>query len=360
MPRLRRHRDCLGRTEKADVNHQQPLVTQPLRHSLNLLFGLFACLVSWQSPNAAELERVALVIGNSAYPGAPLQKPHNDAKDLTAALRALGFVVKLQLDSTQIDLRDAVQTFAERIRQTKAKLVAMVYFAGHGIQISGENYLVPTDADLDQPNSSELISLSWIANQLSEAELKLIVLDACRELGRTRGLKRTIGTTSPPGLAAPNSPALSDRAMNNLLIAYATSPGRVAYDSIDGRNSPYSAELLQALRRPCLELHELFAEVSAAVKQATARHSPQIQTPWFHASAIDEPFYFVPCGSVSSLSAKIWIAGHLLPWLPEPLRRDDPATYATLTIIGLLLLYLIGLVTAWLLSLLRAWLGSGQ
>ena len=244
--------------------------------ALITLLSLILC-----SPAAAE-KRVALVIGNSAYQNiARLDNPKNDAVLMADTLGKLGFALingGAQLDLEKASLDNAIQNFG---RQIQGADVALFYYAGHGVQISGANYLVPVNANptREADVDFQMVDINLVLRQMqgSGTRLNMVILDACRNnpFG-SRGLRSADG-----GLAQMRAP-------EGTLISYATQPGSVAQDGIDG-HSPYTKALAATLREPGLDIFQTFNQVGLAVKRAT-RGSQQ---PWVSSSPIDGTFYFV-------------------------------------------------------------------
>lgn len=233
------------------------------------------------APKGAE-KRVALVIGNSNYPGASLRNPANDAKDMAAALRGLGFEVISKTDLTQKEMNRAIAQFGEKLR---ADTVALFYYAGHGMQVRGKNYLIPIDARIASEASSraEAVDVDTIMDQLGVSPLNIVILDACRNNPFERRFRSVGG-----GLAQMNAPM-------GTLIAYATAPGKVANDG-GGRNGLYTRELLKHIQTPGLPLEAVFKRVRNDVMQ----DSGDAQTPW-EASSLTGDFYFRPAdGAVAA------------------------------------------------------------
>ena len=249
---------------------------------IGLLTGAFA------NPAAAE-KRIALVIGNSAYRNiTQLDNPKNDAALMAETLAGLGFALvggKAQLDLDKPSLDIAVQTFG---RQIQGADVALFYYAGHGVQVSGANYLVPVganptrEADVD----FQMVDVNLVLRQMhgSGTKLNLLILDACRNnpFG-TAGLRATGG-----GLAQMRAP-------EGTLISYATQPGSVAQDGTDG-HSPYTKALASTVRQAGLDIFQTFNQVGLAVKRSTNG----AQQPWVSSSPIDGTFYFVPPAAAAS------------------------------------------------------------
>ncbi len=226
-------------------------------------------------------KRIALVIGNGAYQNvARLENPTNDAKLMADTLRGLGFVLigggaQLDLDKTKFD--NAVQHFSDQIQDAD---VGLFYYAGHGVQVRGANYLVPVTANPTRETDVDfqLLDTALVLRQMEGAgtKLNIVILDACRNnpFGG-RGLRAAEG-----GLAQMRAP-------EGTLISYATQPGNVARDGSDG-NSPYTRALVEAIRKPGQDIFQTFNAVGLAVKQATAGS----QQPWVSSSPIAGNFYF--------------------------------------------------------------------
>ncbi len=238
-------------------------------------------------------KRFALVIGNSAYQSVtPLDNPKNDASLMAKTLDGLGFTLiggGAQLDLDKAALDKAVQSFGQQIQGAD---VALFYYAGHGVQVSGANYLVPINANPTRETDVDfqMVDINLVLRQMQGAgtRLNLVILDACRNnpFGG-RGLRATGG-----GLAQMHAP-------EGTLLSYATQPGNVAQDGGDG-NSPYTKALAATIGRAGLDIFQTFNEVGLMVKRATGGS----QQPWVSSSPIDGKFYFKPptdaAGSVRS------------------------------------------------------------
>jgi hypothetical protein len=208
--------------------------------------------------------RVALVIGNSTYREVPLRNPVNDARAMAKTLRDLGFTVLAHENTTKRTMETAIIEFGRKLTEGG---VGFFYYAGHGLQVRGRNFLVPVDADIDSEAATRIaaVDVDLLLEQMAEAKnrVNIVILDACRNNPferRLRGASR--------GLAAVD-------AARGTLVAYATAPGSVAADG-DGTNGLYTEELLQALRVPGLKVEEVFKRVRIAV----AERSNGSQTPW--------------------------------------------------------------------------------
>lgn len=227
--------------------------------------------------------RIALVIGNGAYREAPLANPVNDARAIGAALRRCGFGVTVLENATREQMGTALRDFGHRIAGGG---VGLFYFAGHGMQVKGRNYLVPVNADVaseDEVAYNALDAEAVLAKMESaKNRLNIVILDACRNNPFGRSFRS--GTA---GLAQMDAPAGS-------YIAFATAPGKTASDGKEG-NGLYTAHLLQALAMPGLKVEDTFKRVRAAVLQGSAGQ----QVPW-ESSSITGDFYFLPTGNEGS------------------------------------------------------------
>ena len=235
-------------------------------------------------PAAAE-KRVALVVGNSAYVhAAALPNPVNDAGDMAKALTEVGFEVILGLDLSKQALDGKVRDFARAIDKAD---VALFFYAGHGLQASGRNYLMPVDARLQSERDLdfEAVSIDFVLKQMElerDGKTNVVFLDACRDNPLARNLARTMGTRSASigqGLAQVQTGV-------GTFIAYSTQPGNVALDG-QGRNSPFTAALTKGLREPGRNLTSVMIDVRKDVLAATGGK----QVPWDH-SALTGDFYF--------------------------------------------------------------------
>jgi formylglycine-generating enzyme required for sulfatase activity/uncharacterized caspase-like protein len=241
---------------------------------------LLTVLVGPISPATAEV-RVALVIGNGAYANAPqLPNPRNDAQDVAESLKRSGFETILGLDWDRAQMEDAEARFSRAARTAD---VAMFYYSGHAVQFGGVNYLAPVDIKLtDESDLRRMIKLDDIVSDVEKAKnLRVIVLDSCRDNPLANELKRSIGTTRAlplqQGLAKIDTP-------QGMIIAYATQAGRTAEDG-SGRNSPYTRSFLKHIEEP-EEIGTVFRRVSADVFASTG----QTQLPELSLSFIGE-FY---------------------------------------------------------------------
>lgn len=222
-------------------------------------------------------KRVALVIGNSDYEQQSLRNPVNDAKDVSQTLRNLGFSVDLKLNANQEGMERAIQEFGKKLQSNS---VGLFYFSGHGVQYGGSNYLIPIGAmpRVSAPDHLryKTVDAGYILGVMKQSGngLNIVVLDACRNnpfksfsRNLNRGLVRISGA-------------------EGTIIAYSTSPGKVALDG-EGRNSPYTTQLIRQMQQPNMPVELMFKHVRKGVKDETAGK----QSPWYEAS-IDGDFYF--------------------------------------------------------------------
>jgi len=232
------------------------------------------------SSPAQHERRVALVIGNGTYENAPvLPNPRNDAVDMAGVLRKLGFDV---IDGHDLDRREMEKKIREFSRKIEKADLALFYYAGHGLQITGKNYLVPIDAKLEREGdlSFEAIDVDVVLQQLENGpRANLVFLDACRNNPLARNLSRSLGIRS----AAVGMGLASIQGGIGTMIVYATQPNNVALDG-DGRNSPFTAALLAHLPDPGVDISILLRRVRADVIRATN----QKQVPWDHSSLVGE------------------------------------------------------------------------
>jgi uncharacterized caspase-like protein len=233
--------------------------------------------------------RVALVIGNAAYAEDSLDNPVNDATDIATALRSLGFEVTLLVDKDLRAMNDALETFN---RQLQRGSVGVFYYAGHGVQVNGENYLVPLGARLNRQNdvSYETLPLGKVLNAMedSEAQVKVVIIDACRDNPFIRRWRSNSRSSSVQRGLAINIPP------EGTIVSFATGPDDVAADG-EGRNSPYTASLLRHINTPDVDINEMFRAVRQDVMNATNRE----QIPWYQESLVGK-FSFNPSSNTAT------------------------------------------------------------
>ncbi len=255
-----------------------------MRYRLLLLTTLIANLLLVVAPASAE-KRVALVIGNSAYvKSSVLANPANDAAEMARALTEAGFevIAGLDLDKRAFDVK--VRDFARALNNAD---VALFFYAGHALQVSGRNYLVPVDASMDRERDLdfETVGVDFVLRQMEidrENKTNLVFLDACRDNPLARNLARSMGTRSASisqGLAQVQTGV-------GTFISYSTQPGNVALDGT-GANSPFTTALVKGLREPGRNLTSVMIDVRKDVLAVTGGK----QVPWDHSSLTGD-FYF--------------------------------------------------------------------
>lgn len=228
------------------------------------------------------IKRIALVIGNSAYTKAnPLPNPNNDAIDMTKALKEVGFEVLSGVDLNKRQMETLIREFGTKLANGG---VGLFYYAGHGVQVNGENYLVPVDADIPEEDevSYATVPLSLLLTKLTTAknDLNIIILDACRNNPFARSWRTFRDVGNNYGLAKISPPT-------GTLVLYATEPGKVASDGT-GRNGLFTEALLKQIKQPNVEYDQMVKELSSEVW----RRSNRQQLPWKEGNSLTD-FYFV-------------------------------------------------------------------
>src|ERR1700687_3468308 len=246
---------------------------------------LAAALLLMSQP-AWAVKRVALIVGNSTYKNATqLMNPVNDAAAVAAVLKSAGFdVVDTRLDLQVADMRHALRDFADQAREAD---IAVVYYAGHGIEIDGTNYLIPTDATLERDTDvyDEAFSLDRVLLAIEPAgQLRLVIVDACRNNPFAEAMKRTVGAR-----AISRGLARIEPAMSNTLVAFAAKAGSTASDG-NSKNSPYAIALAKYIATPGLDLRRVFGFVRDDVMKATGNR----QEPFVYGSLGGEDVPLVP------------------------------------------------------------------
>jgi uncharacterized caspase-like protein len=245
---------------------------------MRLLPVVALTLILLAQPSWAE-KRIALVIGNSSYTFAPLPNPENDADLMSRTLKGLGFDVITAINATQKNMKKSIKAFGKKLNTAGREGVGLFFYAGHGVQVRGANYMIPTDAqietegdvDIDAINAQSVLSMM----EFSGAQLSFIIMDACRNNPFKRSFR-----SATRGLAKMEAPTGS-------LIAYATAPGDVASDGT-GSNSPYTIALAKLMKTPGLSVERMFREVRNNVRSDTNDK----QTPWESSSLTGGDFYF--------------------------------------------------------------------
>jgi len=267
---------------------------------------------------AAEGRRVALVIGNGAYGNVPaLLNPPNDASDIAAALKRLGFTVSLATNASFDEMRRGLIALG---RDAAGADMAALYFAGHGMEINGENWLIPIDAALkrDTDAANEAISLQSVMLQVSNTtSLGLVILDACRDnpfaVRMNRSLATRAATMGGLGRIEPTG---------NVLVAYAARDGTTALDG-DARNSPFAAALLRNIEAPGVEVTFMFRNVRDDVMEATRNQ----QQPFVYGSLSRKAIYLAgppPAGA----------DGAALPAVVSPAAPRGPSSTIDPALVG--------------------------
>ena len=227
---------------------------------------------------APQGKRVALVIGNAKYKFSPLNNPVNDATDMAASLRSVGFDVIEVKDANKRQMRAATRRFEDKLA---ASDVGLVYYSGHGVEVKGRNYLIPVDADIRREHEVEdqafdagnILRMMESLQGTEKKRVNIMIVDACRNNDLARSWRST-----NRGLARMDAPTGS-------FISFATAPGQVASDG-NGRNSPFTKHLLQALKQPNVPIELVFKEVRRNVMDETGGE----QVPWENSSLVGD-FY---------------------------------------------------------------------
>ncbi len=235
---------------------------------------------------------MALVIGNSNYQNAPqLANPDNDAQSMAQFLNSAGFEVVAATDLTQNDMLRVVQDFSAKVAARGPNTVAMVYYAGHGVQLAGENYLVPVDAKVSNPtelvnNSVRLVDVMSTLETIP-SRMRIVILDACRN-----NPFPDASTTPAAALAIVDAP-------NGSIVGYSTAPGAEAQDGTGG-HSPYTQAFLNVAREPNVPIEQLFKRVRLEVNQTTSG----AQIPW-RSSSLTSDFTFFGDTAVAANRAPV-------------------------------------------------------
>jgi invasion protein IalB len=259
--------------------------------TLALVLAASLFVVAGSSDRALAAKRVALVIGNSAYKFAgELPNPKNDASDMSAVFKRLGFQVVEGIDLDKAAFDRKIRDFAAALQGAE---LGVFFYAGHGLQVGGQNYLVPTDAELSSQDGLdfEMVRLDLVHRTMERAtDTNVIFLDACRNNPLERNLRRAMGTRSADigkGLAPVQSGT-------GTLISFSTQPGNVAADGT-GRNSPFAAALVRHLSSSNDDLSAILISVRNDVMKETQRS----QVPWEH-SALTGRLYFGAAAQTAS------------------------------------------------------------
>lgn len=269
------------------------------------LLALFAALpLTWGAKANAE-ERLALIFGNSAYGSvSPLDNPVHDAKLMADALAQVGFEVTLLSDATQLEMKRAIAQFGRALRKAGSDATGLFYYAGHGVQSFGNNYLLPVDVALEDAADLDLVAVEAqsVLRQMASARNRtnIVILDACRN-----NPFGDIPELNDNGLAEMKAPT-------GTFLAYATAPGGVALDGLEG-NSPFTRAVVDQISVPGQPVEQLFKQV----RRAVLKESNGLQTPW-DASSLVSDFLFIDQPEPPKPAA----AGELQVWQSVQATRD--------------------------------------
>ena len=245
--------------------------TMPIR----IFFALFLLVLTCPFTLTASELRTALVIGNGAYSSGPLKNPVNDATDMAAALKKAGFTVSLKKNAKLQEMEEAIEGFGNSLKRGG---VGLFYFAGHGVQVNGVNYLLPIGAKINKESDVkyQAVDANRILDEMASANngLNIVLLDACRDNPFAKSFR-----SASRGLAIVSS------APTGTFISYSTGPGQVARDG-EGRNSPYTGALLHYMREPGIPITDMFMKVRQKLRRETG------QVPW-ELSSLEGKFFFV-------------------------------------------------------------------
>ena len=267
-------------------------------------------LPSWAQTEPGR--RVALVIGNNAYANGPLLNPVNDARAMAGALQKSGFTVILKTDASQPEMLSALRDFGNRLKDGGAGTAGLFYFAGHGMQVKGHNFLVPIGANIEHEDELpyQALDAQAVMDKMESAGngTNIVILDACRNNPFVRSFR-----SGRQGLAQMDAPV-------GTLVAFSTAPGSVASDG-NGTNGLYTSHLLNAIKQPGQKVEDVFKQVRFAVLRDSARR----QVPW-EASSLVGDFYFVeaPAGAPLAAAALPPAAGSVL----DPQSAIDEALWS--------------------------------
>jgi len=228
-------------------------------------------------PAAVAEKRIALVIGNGAYKDAPLRNPVNDARAIARTLQGLGFQVIQKENASLKEMQEAIRVFGDRLRGGG---VGLFYYAGHGMQVRGRNYLIPVNTDIQREDEVTYngVDANLVLEKMDTAKnrVNLVILDACRNNPFARSFR-----SAARGLVPMEAPV-------GTLVAFATAPGSVAADG-NGANGLYTQHLLASMNQPGLRIEDVFKRVRAGVRKASGNR----QVPWENTS-LEGDFYFKP------------------------------------------------------------------
>jgi hypothetical protein len=254
------------------------------------IYALLAVPTAAQTKPAAASgeQRIALVIGNGQYKDSPLPNPVNDARAIAKALTASGFKVTVRENAGQKDMQLAMRDFGDALKNGG---VGLFYYAGHGMQVKGRNFLIPVDAQIQREDevAYNSVDAGQVLDKMEAANnrLNIVILDACRNNPFARSFR-----SGGAGLAQMDAPV-------GTLIAFATAPGSVASDG-DGQNGLYTQHLLQSLQKPGTKIEYVFKNVRASVR----KDSGGKQIPW-ESTSLEGDFVFVPLPPTPAVVANL-------------------------------------------------------
>ena len=253
--------------------------------------------------------RIALVVGNSSYVSSPLKNPVNDARAMATSLRRLGFTVDERTNLNYLELNKSIEAFGKKL---KSGGIGLFYYAGHGMQVQGNNYLIPVDAQIEDENEVRFkaIDAGLVLAKMEQAksDVNIVILDACRDNPFSRSFR-----SASHGLASMDAPS-------GTFIAYATAPGKTAADG-GGRNGLYTAELVKVLESPGLTLEQVFKRTLKAVREKSGNR----QTPWM-ASNLEGEFYFVsPSAASDPKPPSLQPTSPQVAQQPQPVQAPKPS-----------------------------------
>ena len=231
-------------------------------------------------------DRLALVIGNSAYPASPLRNPANDASDIAVRLQQLGFKVLHYENTTHLQMENAVREFGNLLDEIKG--IGIFFYAGHGLQVNGKNYLMPVDADIQDETEvkHKALDVDFVLGkmELAQNSVNLLILDACRN----NPFERSFRSVTSRGLAPMNAPS-------GTVIWYATRPGKVASDG-QGRNSPFTRNLLTTLSQKNVEARKVISQIAVSMRDEKLQQEPWQEGIWLR------DFYFLKEDDISTIN----------------------------------------------------------
>ncbi len=239
------------------------------------------------SKNIATQKRIALVIGNSAYGSGSLKNPANDAKSMSDCLKKLGFNVILRTNASKREMGKAIEDFR---KQLKGEDVGLFFYAGHAVQVNGDNYLIPIRANITEEEDIEYEAVDagriLATMHSAKSRVNIVILDACRDNPYAKSIR-----------SATRGLAIISKAPIGTIVSYSTSPGDIAFDG-KGNNSPYTSSLMQYMREPGLTIEQVFKNT----RQKIIKETNGKQIPW-ELSSLQGDFYFAP-NSVKTIAAK--------------------------------------------------------